>query len=113
MKNSPYRFPLSTVLIYAIASGLWILVSDRLLELFAKDVQTLTALQTYKGWVFVLASAALLYTLLFREFKLLNQSFVRRREVEEALLSNQKQYEKLVAEIPVGVYRFARQPAKR
>jgi PAS domain S-box-containing protein len=106
MKNSSLRFPLPTVIIYTIVGGIWILLSDRFLEFSVKDVQTLTLLQTYKGWAFVLASAALLYTLLFREFKLLNQSFAERRQAEEALRGNQEQYERLVAEIPVGVYRF-------
>jgi PAS domain S-box-containing protein len=49
------------VLYYAIAAGIWILLSDRILPLIARDADHLTRLQTAKGWLFVLVSALLLY----------------------------------------------------
>ncbi|MBI5476633.1 MAG: PAS domain S-box protein [Ignavibacteriales bacterium] len=106
MKNSSLRFPISTVIIYAIVGGLWILLSDRLIEFYTIDIKTLTLLQTYKGWVFIFITALLLYVLLLRKFKLLNQSFAKQKKAEEDLRGTQEQYSKLVAEIPVGVYRF-------
>lgn len=48
-------------LLYAVLAGLWIITSDTLLRLTTDDPVLLTTLQTYKGWLFVAVSAALLY----------------------------------------------------
>jgi len=52
---------LRVTLIYGLFAGLWILLSDRLLFWFTPDITLLAALQTIKGWLFVLVSACLLY----------------------------------------------------
>jgi PAS domain S-box-containing protein/putative nucleotidyltransferase with HDIG domain len=52
---------------YLVFGGIWIAVSDRVLELFVGDPHRLTRLQTYKGWVFILASAALIALSVRRE----------------------------------------------
>ncbi|HXV20968.1 MAG TPA: PAS domain-containing protein [Desulfuromonadales bacterium] len=46
--------------IYAVAAGLWILFSDRILLWYFEDPAQLTDVQTAKGWFFVLATAAML-----------------------------------------------------
>ncbi|MEK6592440.1 MAG: PAS domain S-box protein [Pseudomonadota bacterium] len=48
-------------LLYVAVAGLWIIASDTLLGLMTDDPGRLTQLQTYKGWLFVAVSAALLY----------------------------------------------------
>jgi PAS domain S-box-containing protein len=48
-------------LLYVAVAGLWIIASDALLGLITDDPAVLTSLQTYKGWLFVVVSAALLY----------------------------------------------------
>jgi PAS domain S-box-containing protein len=48
-------------LLYAVLAGLWIITSDALLRLITDDPVLLATLQTYKGWLFVAVSAALLY----------------------------------------------------
>jgi len=67
MKLSAIQVDLRVALLYAIFGGLWILLSDRLLAALIPDVATLSAAQTYKGWVFVLASAFLIFFLLRRD----------------------------------------------
>ncbi len=47
--------------LYLLFAGLWILLSDRLLEWLVPDPSRLALLQTYKGWGFVLITALLLY----------------------------------------------------
>ncbi len=103
MKNSSFRFPLRTVIIYAVAGFIWILLSDRFLELIATDVQNLTSLQTYKGWIFVLASAVLIYILLFREFKLLNKALNKQIEAEETIKKERDLLKRINDTIPVGL----------
>ncbi len=70
------RFPLLVSAAYGMVSALWISLSDRVVAaLFADRV---TEIQTYKGWVFVLVTACLLFVVLWREDH-------RRRGIEAAL----------------------------
>lgn len=56
----------SVTLTYALFSLLWISWSDQLLMAFVPSTQALTALQTFKGWVFVCCTSLLLYGLIRR-----------------------------------------------
>ncbi|EPR35694.1 multi-sensor hybrid histidine kinase [Alkalidesulfovibrio alkalitolerans DSM 16529] len=58
--------PWRIVAAYVAVFALWILLSDRLLESMVQDTRTLTTLQTFKGWLFVLFTAAAFYVLLRR-----------------------------------------------
>lgn len=61
MPVSPrHRFIRLVVLAYCVLAALWILLSDSLLRLVA-DADSMVVLSTYKGLVFVLGTAALLY----------------------------------------------------
>lgn len=57
---------LAVVLAYATFSGLWILLSDRLLGLLFSDPITITLISTLKGWLFVAVTSLLLYALMRR-----------------------------------------------
>ncbi|MFP5381103.1 MAG: sensor histidine kinase [Gammaproteobacteria bacterium] len=58
---------LRIVLAYAFFAGLWILLSDTVLEAVVSDAATFARLSIYKGWAFVLVTALLLAVLLRRE----------------------------------------------
>lgn len=60
--------PFKISLIYAFFSALWILFSDRILLLFIDDINFMTAVQTVKGWLFILITTGLIFNLLKREF---------------------------------------------
>lgn len=49
---------------YLLVAGLYILFSDRILNAIVRDPDTLSQLQTYKGWAFVCVTAALIYIML-------------------------------------------------
>lgn len=72
MRNTTIRVALRIALLYAFFGGLWILLTDYLLQAYVSDVVTLTTYQTYKGWAFVLCSTLLIFFLLRRAL-LLNQ----------------------------------------
>lgn len=59
-------YALKVALIYAAAGALWIFLSDSAVERLAPDTALLTTFQTYKGWVFVLASSVLVFWLAWR-----------------------------------------------
>jgi hypothetical protein len=58
---------ISMVLIYAVFSGLWILISDTMLEWFISDPSQIILVGMIKGWLYVAASSSpLLYSLTHR-----------------------------------------------
>jgi len=59
-------YALKVALIYAAAGALWIFFSDAAVEQLASDPALLTTFQTYKGWLFVFASAVLVFWLSWR-----------------------------------------------
>jgi len=67
------------VLLYAVFGFLWIAVSDRVIEVLITDPHRLTDLQTYKGFLFVITSAVIIYFAARREL-------LARERAEEALV---------------------------
>lgn len=58
-KHSP--IPLYIALVYALAGALWIVLSDRAVEVLAPSADWAATLQTYKGWGYVAVTAVILY----------------------------------------------------
>src|SRR5512141_2874685 len=58
--------PRNVSVAYAVIACLWILFSDELLATLALPPQRWLAVSQYKGWAFVIVTAALLYWVLLR-----------------------------------------------
>jgi len=108
MEQRDLHSTIRIVALYALFSGLWTAFSDRLLELFISDVHLLTVPQAYKGMVFFLASAVIIYVAVQREFHArarmepdLRRSEARYRETNEML-------EALVQASPLAIVTFDR-----
>jgi len=105
MNTSPLtgglHIPLKIAAAYAFVGGLWILFSDRLLALLVSDPETLTRLQTFKGWFYVLVTAWLLYVLVQR-------SIANIRRSEQALRESEGRYRSLMDDVldssAVGIF---------
>ncbi len=87
------RLPLGTgpfrvVIIYGVAAGLWIILSDRALALFTSDITAMVTWSTYKGWFFVLVTGALL--------------FIERRRAERAFRQSEMRFLRAVENFPDG-----------
>jgi PAS domain S-box-containing protein/putative nucleotidyltransferase with HDIG domain len=65
MKRLSFRIPL----LYLLFGGLWVVFSDRALAWLIRDHDLYIAAQTYKGWAFILVTAALLYWTLSRDVR--------------------------------------------
>jgi PAS domain S-box-containing protein len=63
-KNDSRLFPVYVSLIYFVISFLWILFSDRITDRISKDKETVTIINTYKGWFYIAVVAVILYFLL-------------------------------------------------
>ncbi len=57
---------LAIVLIYTLFAGLWILLSDKVVQLMFNDPAQITLASMFKGWLFVGVTALLLYGLMKR-----------------------------------------------
>ena len=58
--------PFKITALYAIVGGLWVLFSDKLLVVLVTNPEILTRLQTFKGWLYVIVTAWMLYVLINR-----------------------------------------------
>jgi PAS domain S-box-containing protein len=86
-----WSIPLKIVAAYAVVGILYILFSDTLLEAVVKDPATLTRISMFKGILYVLVTAALLFLLIGRYV-----ARIRRRE--EELRESGERYRKLSVE---------------
>lgn len=76
-------------MLYALFGGIWIAVSDRVLEALVSDAHAISVIQSYKGGGFVALSALLIYTVVRKEFG-------ARERAETALASSEERYRTLV-----------------
>ncbi|MCX6138455.1 MAG: PAS domain S-box protein [Ignavibacteriales bacterium] len=75
--ESGRRSALRIALVYASFGAAWIFLSDTALGWLSRDPALITQIAMYKGWLYVLITASLLYSLLRVEFHI-------RRSAEEA-----------------------------
>jgi len=66
---SPFRTAAALTFVYAFLGFIWILYSDEALMRVVTDTETLSELQTYKGWFYVLITSLLLFALVFSAFR--------------------------------------------
>ncbi len=73
-RSSAYS-SLKISLIYVILGIAWILFSDTIaLVIFQQDVDRLSSIQTFKGTLYVVTTAVVLFILMERDFRKINQS---------------------------------------
>lgn len=82
---------------YALAAGIWIIASDRFVAALPADVGALTRLQTLKGWLFVAATATILFVFIRRALE-------RLRSTAESLSASEEKYRQLVERSLAGIY---------
>ena len=68
-------------LVYFVLGCLWILLSDRLAFLISDNIEFLTGIQTIKGWIFVVLSTLLIYSLTRRAFLCHAKAEAEKKEV--------------------------------
>jgi PAS domain S-box-containing protein len=73
---------LTVVLTYAFCGSLWILLSDRAMELLVRDPEALVRASIAKGWFFVAVTTVLLYVLVRRMAGALAASYQRELSLE-------------------------------
>ncbi|MFA8434887.1 MAG: sensor histidine kinase [Marinifilaceae bacterium] len=74
-------------LIFILVGVLWILYSDKAILYLEQDIEMLTRLQTFKGWLFVLMTGGLIFFLIRKENRRNNQM------MKELLMAKEKSEE--------------------
>lgn len=91
---NPMKSALKICIFYIVIGSLWILLSDRGLELFVNDMERIHILQTYKGWIYILVTGVLL-------FLVIRNSLVKIQFVSNKLYQSYEElnlaYEELIA----------------
>lgn len=83
----PYSESISIALIYGVVGALWILLSDEFLSRIVSNVTTYKKLATYKGWVYVLVTMMLIYSLVLKRLVLFEKAIKKIYNNFEALNS--------------------------
>lgn len=78
------------VLIYVLVASVWILLSDRAVQVMAPDLAWAARLSTVKGWAFVSFTALLLYHFIRRSFEVQRQQEAERDRLEAEVRHAQK-----------------------
>lgn len=91
-------------LAYLTFGALWILFSDRFVQSLAFSPETLTRLQTYKGWLFVSASALFIFGLLRAAFRKERQTQQALRLQQAELEQTERQYRLLFESNPLPMW---------
>ena len=86
-RHSPRRRALWTTLVYLVAGLIWITFSDRIVELWFPDARMLSLVQTWKGFLFVVVTSLVLFTVILRQLHkdrlLLSLQADQRRALEQ------------------------------
>lgn len=89
---NPFEISRRIAVIYFIVGALWILFSDKLVAMFVNDKDTITLISLLKGWLYIIVTAAMLFTIIFNYMK-------RIQNAEEKLIDNYEELEKAHTEI--------------
>lgn len=103
------RMPAAGIaLIYLVVSVLWILFSDQIAARMAPGAAELTRIQTAKGWLFVLGSAALIFVLVSRALRQMRTAVDRRAREEARFRAMIEHLDDVIAVLDIdGTVRYA------
>lgn len=102
--NAAQRVSFNIAGIYALAGGLWVLFSDRVLLWLFQSPGTLTEMQTIKGWFFVLGSTGIISWLVRSNVKALSSDIIERKRTEEELQGQLQFLQVLIDTIPNPIF---------
>ena len=72
--------------IYTVFGVLWIFFSDRFLLMWIAEPETLSQLQTTKGWIYVIVTFFLLYALIKRDYQIIEKKETEKQKIFNATL---------------------------
>ena len=100
------RVALRTALVYWMIAVLWILFSDKALDMMVSDPGTVSRIQTFKGWAFVSFSALFIFLSLHAQFRLLEKASVQRDEAISAQAESEERLRLALNASNMGVWEW-------
>jgi PAS domain S-box-containing protein len=88
---------LKIALIYLVVGGLWIFLSDKLLALIVHNLASVTTFSIVKGCFYVLATAWMLYALIYRDLVAIRRS-------DRAKIESTENYRRIVETTQEGIW---------
>lgn len=118
--NNPKCQSLKITLIYFFIGSLWILLSDKLVELLIKDPETRVIIAIVKGWFYVSITAVIVFMLIYSEMKeiinskekiqdinaILEEEIQERTQIENELNKEKIFMESIFNSVPGLVYLY-------
>lgn len=112
---NPQKEALKIVINYGVFGLLWIFLSDKLLEIFADNIEIYKTMQIYKGWFFVLITMIMFFVLIaektksiksatdsaFRAYEDLKTSSHEQYVLEKELIYQKDLIQNIIEEAPV------------
>jgi len=89
------KFSYRITIIYLVFGLAWIILSDELLDFLIKDLETISKIQTYKGFFFILITALMLFILVREHMKKIR---LARELLEKKIQDYKLLYEKFLAQ---------------
>ncbi|MBD3616567.1 MAG: PAS domain S-box protein [Gracilimonas sp.] len=92
LRNSP----LVIAILYFLVGGLWVQFSDQFVLASFNEPETITQVQSLKGWLFVLASGVMIYLLVWKNNTLLSKAI-------QQLRKSRDEFKATFESAPVGI----------
>lgn len=80
-----YRPALKVAALYCLFSVFWVVLSDKAIEAFTRDLETLSTVQTYKGLFFIILTTLLIFWLVRRSIRFHQISLAYQRTLVETI----------------------------
>jgi len=103
--RTPLRRAGWIALVYLIAGFAWIAFSDTAAEAWFPDTQTLSLVQTWKGFLFVLTTGLVLFVVLLRQLTKDRALLTLQHNQRQALRKRERQLQVLMDNLPGMAYR--------
>ena len=108
--QTPLRRAGWAALVYLIAGTVWIAFSDLVAEAWFPDPKTLSVVQTWKGFFFVLTTGLVLFAVLFRQLAKDRVLLTLQHSQRQALRNRERQLQVLMDNLPGMAYRCRYDP---
>ena len=99
-KNNPWKESLKIMILYLVIGILWILLSDKIVNLVWENHDIIAKIQLYKGWFYVAATTLVFFIIIKDKLKLfkkaeegLLESYSELINLNEALKKSEQKYE--------------------
>ena len=90
-------------LIYALIGSVYILISDQLVGIFIQDSARAVTISIAKGWIYVFATALLIYFLVYAPMKQISDAYENIKKINLELQKKESFNKAVMDNLPIGI----------